>query len=66
MIGIISQDGIIRGCNEESYNEIICRDRLREFVANEDSENKDILSESDKSELIYKIFSYLVDRKSVV
>lgn len=60
MIGIISQDGIIRGCNEESYNEIICRDRLREFVANEDSENKDILSESDKSELIYKIFSYLV------
>jgi hypothetical protein len=58
--GITSGAGSIKGCFEETYNGIVVNDMLREMILNPDSENQDVLSPDDKSQLIYAIFCMLV------
>ena len=58
--GVISSGGDINGCFEDTYEGIVVNDMLREMVLNPDSENVDVFSAEDKSQLIYVIFCILV------
>ena len=58
--GIVSQTGSIRGCFEETYNNITVGDKLREVLVNEDSENNSLFTEHEKSEVLYQLFKIFV------
>lgn len=57
---IIAEDGSIRSCMDEYYENVQCQDLLREYLCNSESENADLYSEEEKKEFIYHLFSWLV------
>ena len=56
----ITRNGIIKGCFEEIYDGISVADKLRDMMANDDSENASLYTEKEKNELIFVLFRLLV------
>ena len=56
---VCSQSGCIKGCFDETFDGIVIGDLLREFLMNEESENKHLFSAEEKSEFIFKLLKIL-------
>lgn len=56
---ICTSGGTIRGCYEETFDGITAGNKLQEMLLNPDSENSSVFSESDRNELIFRIFRTL-------
>lgn len=57
---IISNEGFIRSCYDEYYENVQCQDMLRTFLCNSESEYVDLFTEDEKDEFIFHIFKWLV------
>lgn len=57
---ITSGSGAIRGCFEETFDGISVGDKLREMLVNPDSENASVFSDSERRELLFRLFRLLV------
>ncbi|CAM9374116.1 unnamed protein product [Choristocarpus tenellus] len=56
---IVTETGYIRGCYEETINGLTTSDKLRELLANPESEHADVFTDPQKGELIYHLFKSL-------
>ena len=56
----IVRNGMIKGCFEEIYDGISVSDKLRDMLANDDSENASLYTEKEKNEFIFVLFRLLV------
>ncbi|CAM9443223.1 unnamed protein product, partial [Discosporangium mesarthrocarpum] len=59
MAGIVGESGQVRGCYEEYIDGVNASDKLRELMANSESQNAHVFSSAQKSELIFHIFKVL-------
>jgi hypothetical protein len=57
---ILSPEGRIRGCFDETFDGITVGDLLREFFVNPDSENACLFKESEKKEFLFKLLQTFV------
>lgn len=57
---IISENGSIRSCMDEYYENVQCQDLLREYFCNVESENADLYTHEERNEFLYHLFSWLV------
>eukprot|EP00428_Durinskia_dybowskii_P078307 CAMPEP_0170360762 /NCGR_PEP_ID=MMETSP0117_2-20130122/3450_1 /TAXON_ID=400756 /ORGANISM="Durinskia baltica, Strain CSIRO CS-38" /LENGTH=157 /DNA_ID=CAMNT_0010615091 /DNA_START=311 /DNA_END=784 /DNA_ORIENTATION=+ len=53
---VVGSGGQIKGCFDETFEGITVGDKLREMLLNELSDNLDLFSPDEKSELIFHLF----------
>lgn len=59
LIGIISNDGHIMGCFDYEIQGILVQDKLRELLANNESENLDGVSSSVQCEFLFQLLKLI-------
>ena len=56
---IVREDGSIKKCLDEFYEDIQISDELRKLLLLEDCENYDVFSDSDRKEFLFRLFKHL-------
>ncbi|GAB5358389.1 hypothetical protein AAMO2058_000453000 [Amorphochlora amoebiformis] len=58
--GLVTSSNKIRGCFDEIMDDVTCNTLLRKALFDENDEHYEIFSDSERSELIFKLFRLLV------